>query len=133
MLEKTLTNDGCTVIQPVSNPCIPMSGYVVGVAGFAVQFIVAEDTNMWDNAVWSLLQAMKHLDVLDQPYFGVGTWICGECADRHIHFDVVFLAATEMEAMGIAREHKQITIYDVANDKVIAVGEEEDEDREVSL
>ncbi len=129
MLSRTLTNDGCSVLDPMCQPNCPVTGYVVGMKEFVTSFEVVENTETWFMAMEALLMIYMSGGWAHSPITGVGTWMCQSCeGESHVHFDVIVWTPREDVARMYAWLFNQIAYYDVEKGKVINVRSDEDGD-----
>lgn len=125
MLSRTLTDDGCTLLNPLKHPYTPTTGYVIGMYGFAVDKEVIEDTNTWVNFVNLILQQYILKDHQRNKFMGIGTWMHkSESLGMHVHFDVVTWMPGLEQAKLLGHIFNQHSIYDVAEGKEIVLNED---------
>lgn len=129
MLTRTLgPGDGCTILSPLTQPCCPITGYVVGLRGVPLDFKVIEDTMLWDASIIKLLKMYRRCGCESAPNFGIGTWLCSAGADRHVHFDIVFHTLCKHTALLTAFMYNQVAIYDVEKGEAFYVVRPDDEE-----
>lgn len=125
MLSRTLSDDGCTLLNPLKHPYAPTKGYIIGMFGFCVDEEVIEDTNTWINFVNLILQKYILNNCQRNPFAGIGTWMHkSESLGTHVHFDVVAWYPGLEQAKLLGYIFNQHAIYDVANCKEIVLDED---------
>jgi len=98
---------------------------VVGLKGWVLKFEVLEDTELWHQVIMAL---MVKCAMLPDTY-GIGTWLCREGAESHVHMDVVVHTLDKMYATQLALAFNQLAVYDVANKQALwLTTRREDED-----
>jgi len=106
----TLDHGGATVITVPRCPSVPLTGYIVGVAGCVLDPRAVANEAVWHNAMLQFTTQFHEL--LDEiPISGIGTWFDPE---RQCHMDVILWTETPAQAEAVAQRYVQRAYYDVA-------------------
>lgn len=111
LLEMTLAEDGCTILNPFQCPCVPVDGFMVGIVGVVLKFAVTEDTEKWHQCINAMVSGTIPLFI--DHRVGIGTWVHGEGDKMHIHLDTVMWVPSEARARMACITAGQLTYWNV--------------------
>ncbi len=117
LLDATIKQGGGTVLAPLTCPAVPLTGFVVGIAGMTCDKDVMLQPQLWRGAVAHFVENHGHLTLEDN--MGIGSWDCDVCG--LIHIDLVKWTPLEHKARHLASIHEQVGYYNLDEQKTIMI------------